>query len=66
MVQYGRYSNDLYELDITKWEWKRIDTQNCILPSARLGHSFTIVDRKIYLFGGLENSSEDIKENIPK
>lgn len=35
-------------------------------PSARLGHSFTLVDRRCYLFGGLENESTDPKDNIPR
>ena len=66
MVEYGKYSNDLYELDINRWEWKRIEMYDCILPSARLGHSFTLIDNRIYLFGGLENSSENLKENVPR
>ena len=24
MMEYGKYSNDLYELEVTKWEWKKI------------------------------------------
>lgn len=35
-------------------------------PSARLGHSFTLVDRQCYLFGGLENESRDPKDNVPR
>ena len=66
MIEYGRYSNDLYELNISKWEWSKIVTNNRRIPSARLGHSFTIVGNKAYVFGGLENASEDAKENIPK
>lgn len=66
MVEYGKYSNDLYELDISKWEWKKIDVNFEVLPSPRLGHSFTLIDKQIYLFGGLENSSLNVKENVPK
>lgn len=36
------------------------------LPCPRLGHSFTLVSNKIYLFGGLANDSEDPKNNIPR
>jgi len=71
MMEYGKYSNDLYELEVTKWEWKKIhaksiNTNNKMPPSARLGHSFTLVGQRVYLFGGLENASDDPKENIPR
>lgn len=71
MVEYGKYSNDLYELRLSNWEWRKLSTdemkqsQVCY-PSARLGHSFTLVDDKVYLFGGLENESKDPKDNVPK
>ncbi len=67
MMEYGKYSNDLYELEITKWEWKKLNPfVSGKLPSPRLGHSFTLCGQKIYLFGGLENASDDPKENIPR
>jgi host cell factor len=69
MVEYGKYSNDLYELEIPKWEWKKIrvkTSKNGSLPCPRLGHSFTLLDKKVYLFGGLANDSDDPKDNIPR
>lgn len=96
MVEYGKYSNDLYELRLNEWEWRKLgptttshhnhtsqplsDSNNnnsdvkiralssggMVYPSARLGHSFTLVDRRCYLFGGLENESTDPKDNIPR
>ena len=69
MVEYGKYSNDLYELEIPKWEWKKIRVKtpkNEPLPCPRLGHSFTLLDKKVYLFGGLANESDDPKDNIPR
>ena len=68
MMEYGKYSNDLYQLEISKWEWKRLNPHslNNKLPSPRLGHSFTLIDQRVYLFGGLENASDDPKENIPR
>lgn len=70
MIEYGRYSNDLHELQISKWEWRKIITKSkspdSSIPCPRLGHSFTLIDKKIYLFGGLENESKDPKENITK
>ncbi|XP_027205977.2 host cell factor [Dermatophagoides pteronyssinus] len=69
MVEYGRYSNDLYELKVATWEWKKIrarTSKNVEPPRARLGHSFTIVGNKIFLFGGLANDSDNPKQNMPK
>jgi host cell factor len=69
MVEYGRYSNELYELSIPSWEWKRINAkvkESTAYPCARLGHSFTMIDKSVYLFGGLQNESQDPKDNIPK
>lgn len=69
MIEYGRYSNDLHQLSIANWEWKKLNPSvknGHSLPSPRLGHSFTQIDSKIYLFGGLENESKDPKDNVPK
>ncbi|XP_055536025.1 host cell factor isoform X2 [Wyeomyia smithii] len=69
MVEYGKYSNELYELQATKWEWKKLKPkppESGSPPCRRLGHSFTLVGDKIYLFGGLANESDDPKNNIPK
>ncbi|KAG7154469.1 Host cell factor 1-like [Homarus americanus] len=59
MVEYGKY----------RWEWKRVKPRpprNGPPPCPRLGHSFTLIGNKVYLFGGLANDSEDPKNNIPK
>lgn len=69
MVEYGKYSNELYELQATKWEWAKLKAnppESGQPPCPRLGHSFTIVGDKIYLFGGLANESDDPKNNIPR
>uniref|UniRef100_A0A2D4HBG3 Host cell factor Kelch-repeats domain-containing protein n=1 Tax=Micrurus lemniscatus lemniscatus TaxID=129467 RepID=A0A2D4HBG3_MICLE len=69
MVEYGKYSNDLYELQASRWEWKRLKAKmpkNGSTPCPRLGHSFSLVGNKCYLFGGLANDSEDPKNNIPR
>uniref|UniRef100_A0A3B5MIG4 Host cell factor 1 n=1 Tax=Xiphophorus couchianus TaxID=32473 RepID=A0A3B5MIG4_9TELE len=68
MVEYGKYSNDLYELQASRWEWKKLkakNPKNGPPPCPRLGHSFSLVGNKCYLFGGLANDSEDPKNNIP-
>jgi len=77
MVEYGDYSNELFELSLDNWEWKKLSPKSKmpgnLLPSPRLGHSFSILDHKVFLFGGLENvskvqraKSKEPNENIPK
>ncbi|XP_065158736.1 LOW QUALITY PROTEIN: host cell factor 1-like [Atheta coriaria] len=69
MVEYGKYSSELYELQASRWEWRKLKPKPPKVgqpPCARLGHSFTLVNDKVYLFGGLENESEDPKNNIPR
>ncbi|XP_007438509.1 host cell factor 2 [Python bivittatus] len=69
MVEYGRYSNDLYELQASRWLWKKMRPQPPsagLPPCPRLGHSFSLYGNKCYLFGGLANESEDSNNNIPR
>ncbi|KAJ8046739.1 Host cell factor 1 [Holothuria leucospilota] len=69
MVEYGKYSNELYELQASRWEWKRLKPRSPKtgpVPCPRLGHTFTLVGSKAYLFGGLANDSDDPKNNIPR
>jgi len=69
MVEYGKYSNELYELQASRWEWKRLKPKppkSGLPPCPRLGHSFTLIGNKVYLFGGLANDSEDPKNNVPR
>ncbi|ESO01612.1 hypothetical protein HELRODRAFT_157199 [Helobdella robusta] len=69
MIEYGKYSNELFELNATRWEWKKLKPKpprNGSPPCPRLGHSFTLAGNKVFLFGGLANESDDPKNNIPK
>ncbi|XP_026472600.1 host cell factor 1 isoform X3 [Ctenocephalides felis] len=70
MVEYGKYSNELYELQASRWEWRHLEPitrdSSILPPCPRLGHSFTLVGNKVYLFGGLANDSDDPKNNIPR
>ncbi|XP_072224047.1 host cell factor 1b isoform X2 [Leuresthes tenuis] len=69
MVEYGKYSSDLYELQASRWEWKHLKAKaprNGPPPCPRLGHSFSLIGSRCYLFGGLANDSEDPKNNIPR
>ncbi|KAM4676891.1 host cell factor 2 [Discoglossus pictus] len=69
MIEYGRYSNELYELQASRWLWKKLKPQapcSGSPPCPRLGHSFSLHGNKCYLFGGLANESEDTNNNIPR
>ncbi|XP_066561339.1 host cell factor 2 [Amia ocellicauda] len=69
MVEYGKYSNSLYELQASRWLWKKLKPRpprNAMPPCPRLGHSFTLYGNKCYLFGGLANDSEDPNSNVPR
>lgn len=64
MVEYGKYSNELYQLQTSNWEWKKLEPKppkNNLPPCPRLGHSFTLVNGRVYLFGGLAKDSEDLE-----
>ncbi|BES90392.1 Kelch motif [Nesidiocoris tenuis] len=67
MMEYGKYSSELYELQASRWEWKRLRPKAPRFsppPCPRLGHSFTLIGNKVYMFGGL-TVNEDIKSNNP-
>lgn len=52
-----------------RWLWKKLKPRaprTGSLPCPRIGHSFTLVGNKCYLFGGLANDSEDLNSNIPR
>ncbi|XP_077449874.1 host cell factor 2 isoform X2 [Stigmatopora argus] len=69
MVEYGKYSNNLYELQASRWLWKKLKPRaprNGLPPCPRIGHSFTIVGNRCYMFGGLANISEDPNGNVPR
>ncbi|XP_040886622.1 host cell factor 2 [Toxotes jaculatrix] len=69
MVEFGKYTNSLYELQASRWLWKKLKPRaprNGSPPCPRIGHSFTLVGNKCYLFGGLANDSEDPNGNIPR
>jgi hypothetical protein len=46
----------------SRWEWKKLRPKaprnGAPGPCPRLGHSFTIIGNRVYLFGGLANDSE--------
>ncbi|EDV24948.1 uncharacterized protein TRIADDRAFT_2707, partial [Trichoplax adhaerens] len=68
MIEYGKYSKEVHaEPSNYQWEWTRINPKSPVNgppPCCRLGHSFVIVDNKIYMFGGLTTLEEEGKENV--
>ncbi|XP_051977060.1 host cell factor 2-like [Xyrauchen texanus] len=69
MVEFGQYTNSLYELQASRWLWKKLKPRpprNASPPCPRIGHSFTLHANKCYLFGGMANDSEDPNGNIPR
>lgn len=67
MVEFGKYTNGLYELQASRWLWKKLRPRppvHGLPPCARIGHSFTLVGNRCYLFGGLANDSEDPNGNV--
>lgn len=55
-------------LQASRWEWKKLKPKppkSEPPPCPRLGHSFTLVSNKVYLFGGLANESNNPKNNVP-
>lgn len=69
MVEFGKYSGSLYELQASRWLWKKLKPRaprTGSPPCPRIGHSFTLVGNKCYLFGGLANDSEDPNGNVPR
>lgn len=56
MLEYGIFSNHLYILNPVDWSWKNMALhRNDLEPLPRIGHTFTSIGNKIYLFGGLHN-----------
>ncbi|KAK2892945.1 hypothetical protein Q8A67_012933 [Cirrhinus molitorella] len=69
MVEFGQYTNSLYELQASRWLWKKLKPRpprNASPPCPRIGHSFTLHANKCYLFGGMANDSEDPNGNVPR
>ncbi|XP_051248745.1 host cell factor 2 isoform X1 [Dicentrarchus labrax] len=69
MVEFGKYTNSLYELQASRWLWKKLKPRaprNGSPPCPRIGHSLTLVGNNCYLFGGLANDSEDPNGNVPR
>lgn len=53
----------------SRWLWKKLKPRaprTGSPPCPRIGHSFTLVGNKCYLFGGLANDSEDPNGNVPR
>ena len=59
----------LAKIQVTNWEWKKLNPgppENGDYPKPRLGHSFNLIGNRIFMFGGLANSSSDERYNYPE
>uniref|UniRef100_A0A8R1HQ67 Fibronectin type-III domain-containing protein n=1 Tax=Caenorhabditis japonica TaxID=281687 RepID=A0A8R1HQ67_CAEJA len=67
MEEYGKYTNQLAEFNVTRWEHRILRTLGD-LPCPRLGHTFVACQKtkKAYVFGGLANDLNDTKKNLPR
>jgi len=52
----GNALNDMWTFNFITHEWQELDIQGWV-PQARAGFSFTLVEDKVYLFGGFDTSS---------
>ncbi|CEP03510.1 Protein kinase domain-containing protein [Plasmodiophora brassicae] len=59
--EYGRLSNEVYELSLSTCTWKKIETSGKP-PSARERHTMTIVDNVAYIFGGQSAECEFLND----
>ena len=76
MQEYGKLTNVMYELQASKWEWKKLDQKVSkglkAPPTARMCHSFNTLGGsngiptidKIVLFGGVRNHAEQPEKNF--
>ncbi|XP_072402197.1 host cell factor 1-like isoform X2 [Diabrotica undecimpunctata] len=65
----GIYTDVLYELQTQIWECTLLaptKPTNGESPCPRSGHSFTLINSKVYLFGGVTNDSGYLKNPPPK
>ncbi|CAI4224537.1 unnamed protein product [Auanema sp. JU1783] len=71
MIEFGRYSGDLFELQASRWEWRKLRPRpprdGSPAPCPRLGHSILLDSTQTcFLFGGLSNESTDPKNNVAR
>ena len=60
MKEYSRCSNETYELNVTSWEWKKLNpgpADTGKTPKPRYGHSFNLIGNRTFMFGGMAISN---------
>lgn len=69
LVLFGGYScsydfeaeydyNDLFSLNLSTMNWKKLEIKGNLIPDSRYGHSTIIYKKKLYLFGGIHRTGE--------
>lgn len=57
--------NDLWEFDIATESFRQIELpENSYKPCCRSGHSATICDGKMYVFGGILELTKELNELV--
>lgn len=67
--QIYNISTNSEHFQASRWEWRILSPRppkKFPPPCPRLGHSFTLIGNRVFLFGGLANDSEDPTNNIPR
>lgn len=57
MIEFGGYCNDLYQLNLPQWRWKKLKPVGKV-PCPRIGPSFTVIQDQVFLFGGLTKTNK--------
>ena len=45
-------SNEMFQLNTNTWEWLHVKFDNLKVVAPRLGHSFTLIESTVFVFGG--------------
>lgn len=56
--------NDLWEFDLNQSSWRQITDlpSNSYVPGPRSGHSASVFDGKMYIFGGILELTKELNE----
>ena len=56
------YFNDVYKLSMTTMRWKKVRVQGEIAPEPRYGHTATLIDNRMFIFGGRGKDEQIFKD----
>ena len=59
--EHGIRQNSILTFDFDTSQWEHLEAKG-VLPQARAGHSATIYQNKMYIFGGKDEDNEKLKD----